>query len=72
MSNMEQLIFKTSRRIVDGPADEIWISKLTRTMHTDSCYYEEKQETYAYLLYPGRNLTGYYRLLKQFYGEGKN
>ena len=27
MSNMEELITRISRKIADGPADEIWISK---------------------------------------------
>ena len=27
MPNMEELILRISRKIADGPADEIWISK---------------------------------------------
>ena len=44
-----ELISRISRKIADGPADEIWISKFDWIMHTANYCYPEKLETYAYL-----------------------
>ena len=68
MPNMEELISRISRKIADGPADEIWISKFD----LDYAYGQLKLSKIAMDLcifaVTGGNFTGYYRFLKGFYG----
>ena len=52
MPNSEELVSRISRKIADGPADEIWILNSTWTMRTDSYCYPEKPVTYANSPYP--------------------
>ena len=68
MPNKEELISRISRKIADGPADEIWISKF----HLEYAYGQLKLSKRAMDLcifaVTGGNFTGYYRFLKSFYG----
>ena len=48
MPNMKKLISRILRKIADGPADEIWISKFDLHLHTDNYYSQEKPEICAY------------------------
>ena len=47
MPNMEELISRISRKIADGPADEIWISKFDLYYAYGQLKLSKKQWTYA-------------------------
>ena len=68
MPNMEELISRISRKIADGPVDEIWTSKL----HLDYAYGQlilsKEAQNLCIFAVTGGDFTGYYRFLKGFYG----
>ena len=66
MPNMEELISRISRKIADGPADEIWISKFDYAY--GQLLLSREARNMGIFAVTGRNFTGYYRFLKGFYG----
>ena len=66
--NMEELISRTSRKIADGPADEIWISKFDLDYAYGQLKLSRKAMYLCIFAATGGNFTGYYRFLKGFYG----
>ena len=64
MHNMEELISKISRKIADGPADEIWIPKFDLEYANIS---RESRNMCIFAVTAG-NFIGYYRFLKGFPG----
>ena len=64
MPNMEELTSRISRKIADGPADEIWTSKFD----LDYAYGQLLLSREARNLFAvtSGNFTGYYRFLKSF------
>ena len=58
------MISRFSRKIADGPADEIWISKFD----LDYAYGQREARNLCIIAVTGENLTGYYRFLQGFYG----
>ena len=68
MPNMEELISRISRKIGDGPADEIWISKFDLDYAYGQLKLSKKAMDLCIFAVTGGNFTGYYRFLKGFYG----
>ena len=68
MSNMEELISRISRKIADGPADEIWNSKLDLDYAYGQLIISWSVRNLCIFAVTGGNFTGYYRFLKGFYG----
>ena len=68
MPNMEELISRISRKIADGPADEIWISKFDLEYAYGQLILSKSARNLCIFAVTGRNFTGYYRFLKGFYG----
>ena len=66
MPNMEEIISRISRKIADGPADEIW------TFDLDYAYGQlilsKEAQNLCIFVVTGGDFTGYYRFLKGFYG----
>ena len=67
MPNMEKLISRTSRKTVDGPADEIWISKFDLDYVYGQLILSRAARNLCIFAVIGGNFTGYYRFLKGFY-----
>ena len=68
MPNMEELISRISRKIADGPADEIWTSKLDLDYAYGQLSLSREARNLCIFAVTGGNFTGYYRFLKGFYG----
>ena len=68
MPNMEELISRISRKIADGPADEIWISKFDLDYAYGQLILSKSARNLCIFAVTGGNFTGYYRFLKGFYG----
>ena len=68
MPNMEELISRISRKIADGPADEIWASKLDLDYAYGQLILSREAQNLCIFAVTGGDFTGYYRFLKGFYG----
>ena len=68
MPNMEELISRISRKIADGPADEIWISKFDPDYAYGRISLSREARNFCLFAVTVGNFTGYYRFLKGFYG----
>ena len=68
MPNMEELISRISRKIADGEADEIWISKFDLDYAYGQLPLSKNAMDLCIFAITGGNFTGYYRFLKGFYG----
>ena len=68
MPNMEELISRISRKIADGPADEIWISKFDLDYAYGQLLLSREARNLCIFAVTGGHFTGYYRFLKGFYG----
>ena len=68
MPNMEELISRISRKIADGPADEIWISKFDLDYAYGQLKLSERAKELCIFTVTGGNFTGYYKFFKGFYG----
>ena len=68
MPNMEELISRISRKITDGPADEIWTSKLDLDYTYGQLSLSREARNLCIFAVTGGNITGYYRFPKGFYG----
>ena len=68
MPNMEELISRLSRKTADGPADEIWTSKLDLDYAYGQLLLSKEAQNLCIFSVTGGNFTGYYRFLKGFYG----
>ena len=68
MPNMEELISRISRKLADGPADEIWISKFDLDYAYGQLLLSREARNLCIFAVTGGNLTGYCRFLKGFYG----
>ena len=66
MPNMEELISRISRKIADGPADEIWTSKLDLDYAYCQLLLSREARNLCIFAVTGGNFTGYYRFLKGF------
>ena len=66
MPNMEELISRISRKIADGPADEIWASKLDLDYAYGQLILSREAQNLCIFAVTGGDFTGYYRLLKGF------
>ena len=64
----EELISRMSRKIVDGEADEIWISKFDLDYAYGQLPLSKNAMDLCIFPVTGGNFTGYYRFLKGFYG----
>ena len=63
MPNMEELISRISRKIADGPADEIWISKFDLDYAYGQLLLSREARNLCIFAVTGGNFTGYYRFL---------
>ena len=68
MPIMEELISRISRKIADGPADKVWISKLDLENAYGQLKLSRRAMDLCIFAVTGGNFTGYYRFLKGFYG----
>ena len=68
MPNMEELISRISKKNADGPADEIWTSKLDLYYAYGQLILSEEARDLCIFAVPGGDFTGYYRFLKGVYG----
>ena len=68
MLNMEELISRISRKKADGPADEIWASKLAWVYAYGQLILSREAQNLCIFAVTGGDYTGYYRFLKGFYG----
>ena len=68
MPNMEELISRISRKIADGETDLIWISKLDLDYAYGQMQLSKHAKDLCIIAITGGNFTGYYILLKGFYG----
>ena len=68
MPNMEELISRISRKIAEGPADELWISKFDLDYAYGQLKLSRRAMDLCIFAVTGGNFTGYYRFLKSFYG----
>ena len=67
MPNLEELISRISRKIADGHADEICISKSDLDYAHGQLLLSRKARNLCIFAVTGGNFTGYYRFLKGFY-----
>ena len=67
MPNMEELNSRISRKIADGPADEIRISKFDLDYAYGQLLLSKEARNLCIFAVTGGNFTGYYRFLKGFY-----
>ena len=65
---MEELISRISRKIADGPADEIWTSKLDLDYAYGQLILSKEARNKCIFAVTGGDFTGYYWFLKGFYG----
>ena len=68
LPNMEELFSRIPRKIADGPADEIWISKFDLDYAYGQLLLSREARNLCISAITGGNFTGYYRFLKGFYG----
>ena len=68
MPNMKELISSIPRKIADGPADEIWISKFDLDYAYCQLILSREARNLCIFAVTGGNFTGYYRFLKGLYG----
>ena len=68
MPNMEELLSRISRKIADGEAEEIWISKFDLDYAYGQLPLLKEAIDLCIFAVTGGNFTGYYRFLKAFYG----
>ena len=68
MHNMEELISRICRKVADGTADEIWISKFDVDYGYVQLQLSKRAMDLCIFAVTGGNFTGYYRFLKGFYG----
>ena len=68
MPNIEELISRISRKIADGPADEIWFSKFDLDYAYGQLILSREARNLCIFAVTGGNFSGYYRFLKGFYG----
>ena len=68
MPNMEELISRISRKVADGPADEIWTSKLDLDYAYGQLILSKEAQNLCIFAVTGGDFTGHYRFLKGFYG----
>ena len=61
MPNMEELISRISRKIADGPADEIWASKLDLDYAYGQLILSREAQNLCIFAVTGGAFTGYYR-----------
>ena len=67
MPNTEELISAISRKIADGEADEIWISKFDLDYAYGQLPLSKKAMDLCIFAVTGGNFSGYYRFLIGFY-----
>ena len=67
MPNMEKLFSRISRKSADGPADEIWTSKLDLDYAYGQLILSKEAQNLCNFDVTGGDFTGYYRFLKGFY-----
>ena len=67
MPNIEKLVSKLSRKVSDGPADEIWISKFVLDYAYGQLHLSKRAMDLRIFAVTGGNFTGYYRFLKGLY-----
>ena len=68
MPYMEVLFTKISRKIADGPADELWISKFDLDYAYGQLILSRETRNFCIFAVTGGNFTGHYRFLEGFYG----
>ena len=68
MPNLEELNSRISRKIADGPADEIRTSKLDLDYAYGQLLLSREARNLCIFAVTGGKFTGYYRFLKGFYG----
>ena len=68
MPNMEELISRISRKIADGPADEIWTSKLDLDYAYGQLLLSKEAQNLCIFAVTGGHFTSYYRFSKGCYG----
>ena len=68
MPNMEEFISRISRKVANGQADEIWISKFDLDYAYNQLKLSRRAMDLCISAVTGGNLTGYYQFLKSFYG----
>ena len=68
MPNMEELISRISRKISEGKEGEILATKLDFDYAYDKIKLDENTKNLCIFTVTGGDFTGYYRLLKGFYG----
>ena len=61
MPNMEELISRISRKIAEGPADEIWIPKFDLDYAYGQLQLSKRAMDLCIFSVTGGNFTGYYR-----------
>ena len=66
MPNMEELISRISRKIADGPAGELWASKLDLDYAYGQLILSREAQNLCIFAVTGGDFTGYYRFLKGF------
>ena len=65
---MKEFISRFPRKIADGPADEIWISKCDLDYAYGQLKLSRRAMDLCIFAVTGGNFTGYYQFLKGFYG----
>ena len=65
---MEEQNSRISRKIADGPLDEVWISKFYLDYAHGQLLLLREARHLCIIAVTGGNLTSYYRFLKGFYG----
>ena len=68
LCKMEELISRISRKIADGPANEIWISNFDLDYAYGQLKLSRRAMDLCIFAVTGGNFTEYYRFLKGFYG----
>ena len=68
MPNMKALNSGISRKIADGPADEIWTSKLDLDNAYGQLLLSREARNLCIFAVTGGKFAGYYRFVKGFYG----
>ena len=66
--NMEEIISRISKKIADGEADEIWMSKFDLDYAYGQLPLSKHARDLCIFAVTGGNFTSYYRFLKGFYG----
>ena len=66
MNNMEELPSRISKKIADGPPDEIWISKFDLDYAYSQLRLSRDAQNFCIFALTVGTLTGYYRFLRGF------